>query len=70
MLVPVLLTKGEAKALTILIECMGDRVWACERLGISKWTLHRHLVNINNKTGTNGALDLISLMWRNVGYLR
>lgn len=69
MLVPVLLTKGEAKALTILIECMGDRVRACERLGISKWTLRCHLVNINNKAGTNGALDLISLMWRNGGYL-
>jgi len=68
MLEPVMLTPMEARLLTALIRNWGSYTKTAESLGVSIWSVRNHLASIYEKAGAAGALDLISMMWRNGGY--
>jgi DNA-binding CsgD family transcriptional regulator len=65
---PILLTKAEAKVVTLLFEGMeADQI--SKVLGVFRKTINDHLRRVYRKAGVKSALGLVAMAYRNGGYL-
>jgi DNA-binding NarL/FixJ family response regulator len=68
MLEPILMSKGQADAVTLLFQ--GKKLkQIAEALGIPVSAVKSRLKTVYEKAGASGALDLLSMAYRNGGFL-
>jgi DNA-binding NarL/FixJ family response regulator len=68
MLEPILMSKGQADAVTLLFQGKSQKEIAAD-LGIPVSAVKARLKTVYEKAGASGALDLLSMAYRNGGFL-
>lgn len=68
MLVPIMMTKAEAKVVDALFR-IGSIKEVAAQLGISYSTVRLHLGHVYKKAGVGEAIELVALAYNNGGFL-